>query len=275
MTKPSRWITVGELAQAFAPDSNAGDPSDSLAGRTVRLHFEDGQVTECRFDTADTLSWTVIRKREVREETTAPYLAFEMRPGIYFVDFGRPQEQTSTVTLVLDSGLRIVTALYAVLPGKKEALRPLAERAARGEELTAVGATFLNGSVDQEFGEDTPRHPLTSELVGKRVEYTYSPTERYEHIYLNESFYTWQCLSGAEKGLADTDRCHYYKIADRLYFFVWREKIIPTIGAALVDFDRMRSAGKILGYRADDLRQTVNFAIGARARLVNETVYDR
>ena len=80
------------------------------------------------------------------------------------------------------------------------------------------------------------------------MEYTYSPTERYEHIYLNEEFYTWHCLLGSEKGLADTDRCHYLKLGDDLYLFVWREKIVPTLGAVVVDFQAMRTMGKIFGH---------------------------
>ena len=90
----------------------------------------------------------------------------------------------------------------------------------------------------------------TTELIGRRVEYTYSPTERYEHIYLNEDFYTWQCLLGSEKGLADTDRCHYLKLGDELYLFVWREKIVPTLGAVVADFSAMRTMGKIFGHAA-------------------------
>ena len=39
-----------------------------------------------------------------------------------------------------------------------------------------------------------------------------------------------QCLDGVEKGLADVDRCHYVQVAEDLYLFVWREKIIPTLG---------------------------------------------
>jgi len=167
-----------------------------------------------------------------------------------------------------------VTALIATLPEKEETQGSLTDRAAMGKELTLVSASFLSGIVDQTFTADTPRHLATSDLVGKRVEYAYSPTERYEHIYLNENFYTWQCLSGAEKGLADTDRCHYYKLADDLYFFVWREKIVPTLGAAVIDFDLMRSAGKIFGYQGGDFAKTTNFTIGAHARLLNVTERD-
>ncbi len=108
------------------------------------------------------------------------------------------------------------------------------------------------------------------------MEYTYSTTERYEHIYLNEHFYTWHCLLGSEKGLADTDRCHYLKLGDVLYLFVWREKIIPPWGAVVVDFQAMRTMGKIFGHAQgagsrDDASEVVDFRVGARARLLNVT----
>ena len=90
------------------------------------------------------------------------------------------------------------------------------------------------------------------DLVGKRVEYVYSGTEKYEHIYLNENLYTWQCLEGSEKGLADTDRCHYRLIADELYLFVWREKVVPTLGVVLVDWRAKVSNGKLFGYEGSD-----------------------
>ena len=106
-------------------------------------------------------------------------------------------------------------------------------------------------------------------MVGKRVEYTYSPTECYEHIYLNERFYTWHCLLGSEKGLADTDRCHYYKLADRLYLFVWREKIVPTLGSVVVDLEALRTTGKIFGYQGEGPGGLSNFPVGARARVLN------
>ena len=130
--------------------------------------------------------------------------------------------------------------------------------------------------MDTAFTSSTPRHLPTTDLVGRRVEYTYSATERYEHIYLNEHFYTWHCLLGSEKGLADTDRCHYLKLAEDLYLFVWREKIIPTLGAVVVDFQAMRTMGKIFGHAhggggGNDSSGLVDFRVGARARVLNVT----
>ncbi len=131
-------------------------------------------------------------------------------------------------------------------------------------------------AIDEPFAAETLRHGPTAELVGRRVEYTYSSTERYEHIYLNEDFYTWHCLLGSEKGLADTDRCHYLKLEDDLYLFVWREKIIPTLGAVVVDFQAMRTMGKIFGHAPGGAEGTAagvaNFPVGAWARLLNITL---
>jgi MoaF C-terminal domain/MoaF N-terminal domain len=205
------------------------------------------------------------------DETEERCFAAEVRPGIYFLDYVKHRELATSVSLVLDTGSGIATALTGILPDAAEAGIPLSERAAQGEELTAVSATFLSGAIDRVFTPDTGRHLPTLDLVGRRMEYTYSPTECYEHVYLNEHFYTWHCLAGAEQGLADTDRCHHRKIAEDLYLFVWREKIVPTLGVVLLDLKAMRTVGKIFGYQGAGFDQVANFVVGARARLVNVT----
>ena len=274
MPDAARWISVGELAEAFAPDNNTPRSSDELAGTTLRLHLENGQVVEHEFLTGSKLVWRMLEGSGAGREAEETYVATKVRDGIFFVDFVRHLEQAATVSLVLDLQFSIVTVLIGRLPERAEARRPLMERIAKGEELTSVLGVFLAGAVNHEFTPDTLRHRPTAELIGRRVEYTYSPTERYEHIYLNENFYTWHCLVGSEKGLADTDRCHYYKLAKDLYLFVWREKIVPTLGAVVVDFDIMRTVGKILGYQGGDFEKIANFRVGAHARLLNITRHE-
>ncbi|WP_311196791.1 MoaF C-terminal domain-containing protein, partial [Pseudomonas protegens] len=92
--------------------------------------------------------------------------------------------------------------------------------------------------------------------------YIYSASEAYEHTYLNANFYSWQCLRGLEHGLADTDRCHYSKIAEQLYLFDWREKIVPTLGLVLIDLKSGRSDGKIFCYQGADFSSAANFPVG-------------
>ncbi len=225
MTDSTHWISVGELAHAFAPGSNTPRSTDELAGRTLTFDLENGQTIEHKFDSDALLTWVVKQGSGQGREAQETYRATKVREHIYFVDFVRHLEQATT-KLVVDLEQDIVTVLLARLPGEAQTRRCLLDRAGAGDELTAVSG-FLSGAIDTPFTAGTPRHLPTSELVGKRVEYTYSSSERYEHVYLNGTFYTWHCLQGSEEGLADTDRCHYLKVASDLYFFVWRERSCP------------------------------------------------
>lgn len=274
MTNASPWISVGDLAQAFAPDNNTLPPSSDLADQTLHLYFEKGGVIEHRFETDRKLIWNVTAGPEQGLSAEETYLATRLCEGIYFVDFIKHLGRATSVSLVLDLQRGIFTAVVGQMPDEAEAKQALLSRVAAGQELTSVTAAILNGSINTPFNAETPRHSVTAELVGRRAEYTYSPTEQYEHIYLNENLYTWQCLRGAEKGLADTDRCHYYKLADNLYLFIWREKIVPTLGVVTLDYDSMRSSGKIFGYQGDNFDKLSNFSMGARIRLLNITQRD-
>ena len=271
--EPPTWIPVGELAEAFEGKSNILPPTAELKGMDLRLHFENGWIIEHKFATARRLLWRETSGAGRKQWTDETYLATKVREGIYFIDFLEHLERATTVSLALDLKAGIVTAVIGQLPTRTETKEGILDRAIKGKELTSVKTTFLSGSVNKAFDRvKTSRHSKTDELVGKRIEYTYSPTERYEHIYLNRSFYTWHCLEGAERkegiGLTDTDRCHYYKLRERLYLFVWREKIIPTLGVVIVDLDKMRSSGKIFGYEGNDFGKLSNFPVGARARLL-------
>jgi hypothetical protein len=268
LSDPARWISVGELAEAFSPDNYTPPQTAGLAGSEHVLHFEDGSAALYRFVSEAEVAWQAAGAEPGATAGKAHYSAVAPRPGIYFVDFVTALAPPTAVTLVLDLERGIATRLTARLPQSADPGESLAARAARGEELTAVTADFAAAAVDTPFTGGTARHETTDDLIGRRVQYTYSSTERYEHIYLNEHFYTWHCLQGSEKGLADTDRCHYFKLDDDLYLFVWREKIVPTLGAVIVDFQVMRTMGKIFGHAESGV---VDFPVGARARLLNVT----
>ncbi len=261
------WISVGELGVAFGSQANVLPPARQLAGISLPLSFEDGREVECTFLTDSLLTFT-LRGVQTHGHGPHPYRATQMRPGVYFVDFIVRHERASTVSLVLDRQRRIFTAVEGQLPTQEQMRQPFLEKIARVQELTSVRASFFSGAIDEPFTPRTQRHHHTTALVGRRIEYTYSPTERYEHIYLNERLYSWHCLEGSERGLADTDRCHYLEIAPDLYLFVWREKIVPTLGIVLLDLLMMQTTGKILGYRDFAVGEISNFPVGARARLL-------
>ena len=60
-------------------------------------------------------------------------------------------------------------------------------------------------------------------------------------------------------------------VADDLYLFVWREKIVPTLGVILIDLQQMRTDGKIMGYQESDFSTLSNFPVGATAEIINVT----
>lgn len=270
MDSVPQFIPVGELAAGYnKADSNALPRSTDLAGRNLTLYCDNGSVIEYRFVDADTLVWTVTSGDKAGEQAEESYTASKPRPDIYLIDFVKSRERAMTVSVVLDFSQNIFTAVLGELPTREEAEKPFLERIAAGQELTGVSATFLHGSINSPSSATTPRHEQTTELVGKRIEYTYAPDEKYEHVYMNPNFYTWHCLRGPEKGLTDAERCAYYKIADRLYLFVWREKIIPTLGLILVDLQALQTSGKIAGYHGNDFGRLINFRVGAKARIIS------
>ncbi|HBN9087740.1 TPA: molybdenum cofactor biosynthesis F family protein [Pseudomonas aeruginosa] len=267
----SGWITVGALADGFAPDNHVLPACGDLAGLERVLHFANGWVIEHAFD-SQRLRW---RLADGSASGESDYRASSLRENLYLVDFlkqenGRPV----SVSLVLDFDNQAFTAVLGHLPDRTACEQGLFSRALAGRELTGVEAEFLHGSLDHPWQPGACPHVPSDELVGLRNRYVYSASEAYEHVYLNSAFYTWQCLRGAERGLADTDRCHCYRLAERLYLFVWREKIVPTLGVLLIDLEAGRTDGKIFGYQDDDFATPVNFPVGALAQVLNQTRHD-
>lgn len=268
MSTPSDWITVGALAEGFAPQAYILPNLAELDGKGFKLHFENGWEIDHRFD-AEQVHWVAA---DGHSSGSAPYRATSVRPGIYLVDFLKHEgTQAWSISLVLDTHSHAFTAVIATLPTAADSSESLYSRALAGKELTGVQASFLHGSLDRPWQSGACPHAPSSDLVGVRNRYRYSPTEVYEHIYLNDQYYSWQCLKGVEQGLCDTDRCHYYKIADALYLFVWREKIVPTLGLVMIDLQQHRSDGKIFGYAGDGAEALSNFAVSSYCDLLNRT----
>jgi len=265
----TEWITVGALGDAFLPDNNCLPPVPDLAGKKLRLFFENGWLIEHEFASGERLNWRMIEGESDSRQGQEHYVATRPRENIYLVDFIKRGERATSVTLVLDFKRATFIALIGELPTAEEPMIPFLTRIELGKELTAVKLTVLRGGIDSPADDGRQLPAPTDDLLGRRVEYTYSPHERYEHIYLNERFYTWRCIEGSEKGLTDTDACHYFKIDQNLYLFAWREKIVPTLGIVMVDLDALKTTGKIVGYESNDFGKLRNFTVGARARVLS------
>ena len=272
MTEDLKYIQVGDLAKGIT--GNILPDSGELTGKSPKLFFEDGSIMQIRFNSVHRMTWEALEGLEKGSRGDATYRATSLREDIYFVDYIKESQRAKTVSLVMDLAAQKATGAIGALPTEKDTRKDTFSRLREGLELTGVSVQFLRASVDMPLTSDVHPHNPINELIGKRVKYVYSNTEAYEHIYLNPNLYTWHCLEGIENGLADTDRCHYFKIAEALYLFVWREKIVPTLGVVMVDLNAMRTTGKLFGFEGDDFSRLTNVPIGAYAILLNVTNYD-
>ncbi|MFT0171789.1 MoaF C-terminal domain-containing protein [Paraburkholderia mimosarum] len=282
------FIQVGALAEGFAPASHILQPVNDLEGRTFALHFDDGGADTLHF----ALAQSVEVERTLRGATMPaqprerhPCRVTSVRDGIYLVDYLGADERLcddegklrpAATSYVLDIRRHLCTAVTGTLPSEAETHIDAFTRVQRGLELTGVQARLRHGRIGARGTpsvSQAPLHAPTRELIGMRNLYAYSATECYEHIYLNDNFYAWQCLSGVEAGLADVDRCHMIGIDTQLYLFVWREKIVPTLGVVMIDLERMKTDGKIFGYQGSRFDALSNFPVGAHAQVLNVTRY--
>lgn len=266
-----RFIQVGELVKGISEDTLPLD--DALIGTSLALHAQDGAVTRLTFPAAGRLAWEVTGGPDAGEHGEEACAVTRPRDDLVVVDYVASTRRATAVTIVLDLARSAATTVVGTLPTADQAARSAFELATEGAELTLVSTQFLAAAIDRPFVAGEHPHVPTDELVGKRVQYVYSQTEAYEHIYLSENLYTWQCLRGSEQGLADTDRCHHRKIGDELYLFVWREKVIPTLGVVLVDWRVKRSNGKLFGYESSDFGALSTTPISSQATLLNVTTY--
>lgn len=267
-----KFISVGDLSVGFS--ENAIPFTDELAKNKFKLYLENGNVIELNLIDPDAVKYTETRGEE-KSSVICGYTATIIRKNIYLVDIIVSYGYTKSVSIVIDTIQKIATILTGVLPNSDDMKVPVLERAQKGQQLTSVQVTVEHASIDVPFTQSTKKHPATDELIGKRLQFIYSSNDTYEHIYLNKNFYTWHCISGSECGLADTDKCYYYKIAENLYLFCWIEKIVPTLGLVIEDLDVMRSYGKIYGYEEFSMGKVSNFPVGTYAKELNTTVYSK
>ena len=119
------------------------------------------------------------------ERQTRARRATALRPDILFIDFLDPERDNASISAVCNLTQRNATLVYGQLPDEAAARLDAFSRVEQGLPLTAVEARFVFARPDTQPG---PLPGFTDALIGMRNQYTYSPTERYEHIYLNDNF---------------------------------------------------------------------------------------
>ncbi|PRB42032.1 hypothetical protein CQ020_13245 [Arthrobacter sp. MYb23] len=246
------WPPVSTMLDGFGDQTLPASPA--LAATTISLQTADGTLAEYTFLTPSTLTWA-----EGAAKGTAAYKAIEARPGIFIIDFVRGQDQgkdadAENVTIILDQTTGAVTTAVSRFVSSDGKVRGTTE------------FTHSNASGRAAV------HQRSADLVGKRIFYRYSDVESYEHIYLNQGTFTWHCVRGGEAGLADTDRCMTWAVAEDLYIFFWTEQVMTVEAVLLIDLREQRSIGRMFGWD-NPAAEPVTLPFNSRLTVLNTTSY--
>jgi len=246
----SNWLPLDGLAPGF--DANKAPTVQDLAGQRFSVHSDGGSMTFSFDDEA--VQWSA-----AGHAGTSTYEAFAVAEDLYYAQWQSDLAPELAVSLVLD--LTHGRALY---------IGALLGRATPSS--VAVSHDFRPGTFDgyQATGPDIAE---STGLIGRRVEWVYSGSHAYEHIYLSPTWYTWQCLAGPERGLADTDSNTVFEVRPGIFVFTWREKVIPCGSVTVADHrdpHSIRSHGSLFGWDEAGTAP-VHFTFGAYGRLISMT----
>lgn len=264
MANKVEWLEISEINEGLK--HNSYGTNTDLDGKNVELTFSNGSKAVYNF-AAETL-----KRTEDNQIEEASYKCIKIDDNLYMAWFRQPANKANQTIILMDFDTDQATEFYGLMPTLEEAKIDLISLAFSENCCTRVKLMYRSASMSGGAVKPIER---TKEIVGNRVRWTYSETDIYEHIYLNENFYSWQCLEGPEKGLADTDHCDYFKLRDKLYLFVWREKLVPTMGFIATNYragnDALQSNGTLFGINTVNGAPEGGEIVGAKGKVVNYT----
>ncbi|EEU43646.1 uncharacterized protein NECHADRAFT_94970 [Fusarium vanettenii 77-13-4] len=247
----SEWPTLEEMADGFR--EHLMPSTSKLSGRNIEHTFDNGYKISHLFGDAGNLTWKILEGEDKGLTGEAEYEAYEVRPDIFLIDFYKPSYEEQ-VTLVLDT---TTGQCLAGVSGFHDL---------KGERRTWT--KFMNANAQR--SKKVVPFPETDELIGKHILYRYTPRDAYEHVYLNKGTFTWHCLDGTEKGLADAEECKMLKLRDNLYLLFWTETIMPVESIVVIDLEHMRSTGRFYCWDPKPQR-AVHVRFGSYATVLADT----
>ena len=249
-----QWPDVTAMLAGFGEPSLPA--SSELEGAPIDVRFDNGWTIRHTFEN-DQVTWEITDGDGTGASDTHAYRAVEVRPGIFFVDFikgeGVHSSDVSMVINVKDGRVTVADSSFVDRDGE-----------------VRMQTEFLSGRVVGS-GEIEPR-PRTSELVGKRIYYRYSPTEHYEHVYLNAGTFVWHCVRGAEVGLADADPIQVFEVAEGIVLLHWSETVKPVESIVTIDLINKRSIGRMFCWDGPTL-DTVHIPFDSQFTVLSDTPY--
>jgi hypothetical protein len=257
LSDTSAWLPLNGLQPGF--DAYKGETSSDLNGLTLTTTWADGTQIDHAFKN-ERMHWLYLVDNGDRRGSD-PYEVFLIDEGLYYVQFQRDDRPIEAPSILFDLtngvGLAVISTIEHAEPG-----------------MTAVRQRFEPFTIEG-YEQKAPLPAPSQALIGRRVYWRYSPLHAYEHVYLSPQWYTWHCLSGPERGLADTDEHTTFEIRPGIYVFAWREKVIPCASVTVAnhrDFENLRSHGALFGLD-DSGTETVHFTFGANGAVLGTVEY--
>ncbi|EME51051.1 hypothetical protein G352_26472 [Rhodococcus ruber BKS 20-38] len=247
------WASLGEMADGF--DEYRPPYSTALDGRQLTVsgrYVDTGEsfTLEQRFDGKE-LHWTMYDSTG-SQSGVETFELFEMQPGLFYLHYRRSGESHPVVlSAALDLTSGQITGAIGML--------------GLDSQPHLARQRWFQGQIDGSGATAEDAHPVTDELIGRRIRYSYSSDDVYDHLYLNQNLFTWICLGGAELGVGDTDSCTYWKLRDNIYLFSWLEKNVGVEGMVLIDLNAYRTVGIQFGIDQQS-GELVNITMGSYAR---------
>ncbi|KXJ86869.1 molybdenum cofactor biosynthesis protein F [Microdochium bolleyi] len=251
----TEWPTLQAMADGFS--EHLMPASSKLEGKSIEHTYINGWRIRHDFQ-AESLTWAIVSGGEdAGKSGTEPYKAYEVRAGIFLIDFYK-ESYKELVSLLYDESTGQVKVC---LSGFKDN-----DKAERRTYTVFLDATHVHSSNDQ---KPLSAFPETTELIGKQVLYRYTPRDAYHHLYLNSGTLTWHCVAGTEKDIADTEQARYWKLSDSLYILFWTETVMPVESIVVIDLKEMRSTGRFLCWDPKP-QAVVHVRFGSQATLLAE-----
>ncbi|WP_162903889.1 MoaF C-terminal domain-containing protein [Leucobacter sp. wl10] len=230
--------------------------SSALTGRAYAVTLPDGELA------LDFGEHTVAWRLPDGTGGTDPYDAVEAAVDCFFVDIWcRSSDARRSLTLVLQRAT-----------GRTLLVETVADTS-RHDVPVAFEHRFALGMLRGVEAAGVEQPGPTAELLGRRLLSVYSADLVFEQIYLNSSSVAWQCIRGWEPGANDTDEATYWRFAENLYVFGFREEAALSSSVFLLDLANNRSTGKYLGL--DEHGALANGALGAVLLPLEASTYPR
>lgn len=215
--------------------ANRLPPTTALVNQKIKITLESGKCFDLEF-----LDRNQVRWQSNDESGTDWCEVIEVAPHTYFIDMTFASKPRESQTFIANTQTRQVLGIRTVMREGDVGKEP---RAAQ---------EFSPGVLGDPSIPPIGRKPApTRDLIGLRDICVYSPTQAFEHTYLNAERYAWQCIVGPLRGQADVDLATMWKFDDQQYVFCFREFGLPVSTVFFYNWDQMRSTGKFFAIDAD------------------------